>query len=185
MQLDTRTVDEEFSEMQRYEAYTRWDLGEDGLTEVIFTRTNAEGKVRGGVFLVDRYCLGVKNAFLMELTAAEWPDQLDFMLPSKIRMAIHPACARKLVEGAVAYAQALGFAPHRDFHKAKRIFGSATARECTQEFTYGLDGKPHYFAGPKDTEQRIDLVLRILTAKLGADGFGFTGPAEASIADLL
>lgn len=38
-------------------------------------------------------------------------------------MRITPAAARKLVEGAVAYAQSLGFAPVPDFKKASRVLG--------------------------------------------------------------
>lgn len=164
----------------RYQAFARQGFEEHGVTDVIITRTGDEGWLQAGVFLVDLHCLGVKDAFTTEMPVHDWPPQLDKMIPSEQRVALHPACARKLVEGAVAYAQALGFLPHRDFKKARRAFGSVSARDCPETFTYGSKGKPLYVAGPNDDEDRIDRVMRTLTAKLGSDGFHYILPVESS-----
>ena len=108
----------------------------------------------------------------------EFRDYLTQALPGDTSESIHPACARKLVEGAAAYAESLGFAPHRDFRKSRRIFAGVDAAACPRDFIYGLDGRPHYIPGPDDSEERIDRVLAMLEAKLGPDGFGFEDPAE-------
>jgi yecA family protein len=170
--------------MVRYEAFVDRDWQEKGITHVAVTRTHENGWVEVGVFLVDLYCLGVKDAFIAEMPASEWADEAARLLPPGNRVSFHPACARKLVEGAVAYALALGFTPPRDYRKARRVFGSVQAQDCPQTFTYGQNGKPLYVAGPNDDGERIDRVLRVLTAKLGQDGFHYIVPAEpAPIAD--
>jgi yecA family protein len=164
--------------MTRYEAFAQQGFQEKGMTQVIVTRTDDAGWLQAAVLLVDLYCLGVKDAFVAEMPANDWPETLERIIPAPDRIALHPACARKLVEGAVAYTEALGFAPHRDYKKARRVFGSVNSRDCPQTFTYGKDGKPFFMAGPNDDEKRVDLVMRVLTAKLGADGFHYILPAE-------
>jgi yecA family protein len=168
----------------RYEAYIHRNFRESGFTPVIITRTDDSGYLQAGVVLLDLYCLGVKNAFLTEMPASDWPEEVDRFIPAADRMSVHPACARKLIEGAVKYAEALGFSPHHDFKKARRAFGSVDAKACAESFTYGKDGKPLYVAGPNDDEAKIDRILAVLTAKVGAEGFHYIVPADPVLAEL-
>jgi yecA family protein len=162
--------------MVRYEAFVDKDWQDKGMVQVVVTRTRDSGRVEAGVFLVDLWCLGIKNAFFVEPAASDWPNDLARILPPDRRTALHPACARKLVEGAAAYAQALGFAPHHDYRKACRVFGGVDAAACPEAFTYGKDGKPFYVAGPHEGAERVDRVLRILESRLGAGGFHYIVP---------
>jgi yecA family protein len=164
--------------MVRYEAFIDRGWQEKGIAQVTVVRVQENGWVEAGVFLVDLWCLGVKDAFNAEMSASEWADESARLMPPENRESFHPARARKLVEGAVAYALSLGFSPPRDYKKARRVFGSVKAQDCPQTFTYGKDGKPLYIAGPDDGDERIDLVLRVLTAKLGEDGFHYLLPAN-------
>lgn len=164
--------------MTRYEAYTIKGWEKHGMSRVVISRTREGGWVEAGAFLVDAFCLGVKDAFLTESSADDWPDKLSRMVPADERLALHPACARKFIEGAVAYAEALGIAPHHDYKKARRAFSSITARDCPETFTYGDKGKPLFVAGPNDDQQRIERIMRVLTAKLGPKGFHYILPFE-------
>ncbi len=164
----------------RYEAHTHQNFHERGMTNVVVARTDDAGWVHAGGFLVDLWCLGVKNAFITECSASAWPATLDRIVAPAERLALHPACARKMVEGAVAYAEALGFSPHRDFNKARRVFGSIAARDCPENFACGKDGKPFFFAGPNDDRERIGRIMRVLTAKLGPKGFHYLSPIGLS-----
>lgn len=169
--------------MPRYEAFILKGWEEQGITRVVVARTRDAAWVEAGVFLVDAFCLGVKDAFLTEASAVDWPGVLNRMLPADERVALHPACARKFVEGAVAYTEALGIAPHRDYKKARRAFGSVSASDCPETFTYGQNGKPLFVAGPNDDAARIDRVMRVLTAKLGPDGFHYILPVDPEPSD--
>lgn len=169
--------------MQRYEAYVDQSWRERGITPVVIGRSRDGGWVEYGMFLVDVFCLGVKDAFLGECASVDWESRLDRILPKAERRAIHPACARKLVEGAVAYAEALGIAPHRDFKKARRAFGSVAAKDCPETFAYGQGGMPLFIAGPNDDEERIARVMRLLAVKLGPKGFHYSLPVDRAGAD--
>lgn len=164
--------------MTRYEAHAHAGFQETGIATVVIARTDDAGWTRAGVFLIDLRCLGVKDAFALALPAADWPAELERLIPAADRTALHPACARKLVEGAAAYAQQLGFLPAREYAAARRVFGSVRAEDCSEAFTYGKDGKPLFIAGPNDDEARVARVLRTLTAKLGPDGFHYVVPVD-------
>ncbi len=160
--------------MNRYEAYIGKDWSEHGLAHLVVARIRENGSADYGIFLVDIWCLGVKDAF-GETNGLESDvrELVDERLPESMREPIHPSCAKKLIDGALAYAERLGFAPHRDFRKARRVLSGLDASLCPTEFTYGRDGRPCYVRGPDDSNERVDRVLAILDARLGEEGYDF------------
>jgi len=164
--------------MTRYEAYVGKDWKELGIATILIACIRPERGVELAVFLVDMFCLGVKDAMHDEgLTDGEFRGYLDKQIGENIREPIHPACAKKLIEGALAYAEDLGFAPHRDYRKARRVFSGIDASACPEMFAYGEEGRPCYVRGPNDSEERVDRVLAVLERKCGAGGFKFVDPA--------
>ncbi len=148
-----------------------------GLGSVVMTRRTEHHQILLAVFLVDVFCLGVKNAFIKLLSETEYKSYLE-----KIKMqegglnSISPACARKLIEDAEAYALNLGFKAHRDYKKAKKIFGDIDPTECSREFEFGQNGMPLYIAGPYDNPAMQNRIMTTLTEAVGEDGFHFVAP---------
>lgn len=164
--------------MTRYEAYIKKDWQESGQAYVVAARLRDNGAVELGALLLDTWCLGVKDAvFVDDYTEEGYRDALKNHLPDDERQAVHPAYAKKLIEGAVAYAQQFGFAPHRDYKKTRRIFNGVDPEACTEIFTYGKDGKPCFVASEDDAPERIDRILAMLEAHCGTMGFEFEDPA--------
>jgi yecA family protein len=160
--------------MTRYEAHIEKDWREHGLAHLLVARIRGDGSADVGVFLVDVFCLGVKDAFLeTDVPASELEEFIATNLPDASRERIHPACAKKLIDGAMAYAESLGFAPHRDFRKARRVLSGLDTALCPTEFTFGANGRPCFVQGPNDTPERIERVLAILEARCGPDGFDY------------
>lgn len=158
----------------RYEAYVERNWQEHGLAQVVVLRQRSELLMDVGVFLVDSWCLGVKNALSEpDLPTSDAEELLDRLIPETSRERIHPSCARKLIENALAYAETLGFTAHRDYRKARRILSGIDASLCPTEFTFGRDGRPCFVQGPDDSEERIERVLALLEARLGPDGFDY------------
>jgi hypothetical protein len=165
--------------MARYEALISTDWQTAGLANVAVMRFTGEGRAIGAVFLVDTFCLGVKDAVLMDdLTKAELRATMADHFPPGSMEPVDPAVAKKLIEGAVAYAEDLGFAPARDYRKARRVLGGIDTGTCAGEFTYGEQGRPHYIQGHGDDQARMARVRAILDARLGSDGYAFTTLAE-------
>lgn len=123
------------------------------------------------LFLVDRYCLGVKDCFGRLMVRAEY-DAFCRELDEKFEMEDYtPADVRKLVEGAVDYARNLGLEPHPDYHRVKTIFGDIDVRDSREAFEYGSEGKPLFMNGPQDGPERCRRILSILQHSCGPDGF--------------
>ena len=149
------------------------ELFEAGMGTVVVSRSLPNGDLGASFFLLDVYCLGVKNAYFLNMPPEEYEVRLSAVSQNETLTVIHPTCARKLVEGAEAYARDLGFSPHPDYQVAKRIFGDIDALACPQSFPFGKDGKPFFIAGPTDTPKRIEKILNTLTKRCGPDGFHY------------
>lgn len=130
--------------------------GAGGLVAVLIARQDRIGRAVVCGFLVDLYCLGVKNVvgpkrmsdgevhayrrmFFGGFTAQPSPAPLDL--------------AQHLVHGAVAYARALGFEPHADFAEAAAYLGEG--QPPTAPVRFGRDGAPYYVAGPYDDSRAV------------------------------
>ncbi len=159
-----------------WESELLFGTSNQGMGTIIVSRKTQGNDILMSAFLLDVLCLGVKNAYIKLLSEDQYNFGLEKMREEGPIKSIHPSCARKLVEGAVAYARDLGFTPHKDYSAAKRIFGDIEKDACPRSFEYGKDGKPFYIAGPNDSEAFKKNVIKILRSKCGPDGFHFTVP---------
>ena len=161
-----------------YECWERKDLFEPhvGIGTVVVTRKTPGNQVLMAAFLVDIFCLGVKDTHCMLLSENEYRFRLQQIETHQDLSETHPSCAKKLVEGAKIYAESLGFSPHKDYGFARKIFGDIQEKQCPRSFTFGRDGKPMYLAGPNDNAQFQKKVMNTLTAGLGKNGFHYRMP---------
>lgn len=158
-------------------ACTQQGLWDSGIAQVLVSRELDSGMVVFSIFLVDRYCLGVKDAFCGFMARSEYFDRIYEKLDeASERVSLKPAAARKLVEEAVAYASDLGLAPHRGYAHAREIFGDIDPAASDRQFEFGRDGKPYFVAGPHDSPGRCYQIVNILTERLGEGNFYFTLP---------
>ena len=156
-------------------------LWEVGMGNVLISRQLSSGNVAFVVFLVDVYCLGVKNVFLNILPRAVYDTKIyDHLLDQGPVQHVKPEYVRKLVESAVEYARALELPPHPDYRAGKLIFGDISAEACQEQFVFGKEGKPFFFAGPHDHAARCEEILHTLHRVCGPDGYHFAMPIGLS-----
>ena len=136
------------------------ELFEVGIGSIFLSRRLGDGTLVTVAFLVDTYCLGVKDAFVMDVPMQDLDQRLATQPQTYVDIPI--ACARKLVHGAVAFARDLGLPPHSDYAKFEKLFGDADPMACEQVFEYGRDGRPQYIPGPNDSPQLMQRVARVL-----------------------
>lgn len=149
---------------------------EDGIGNVVIARKLPTGLLACGFFLVDTYCLGVKDAFFVERTADEIQDILDTQAEVQTFVDVAPGKARKLLNAAADYAAGIGLSAAKDYRTIEAIFGDAEA--CDETFAFGRDGKPTYVPGPDDTPARIRSIGNLLQNRLGNGGWSYLGMAE-------
>lgn len=156
------------------EAYQSTSLFEQGIGYVTIARFRLSGEVEVGVFLIDVYCLGIKDGFFTRTWEHEYEESfLDRVFAEEGRTALSPACARKLVQDAVDYAQGLGLAPHPDYRLAARVFGGIDTKACDRSFTFGKDGKPLFIQGPNESPSQVRHILHQLNTRCGEGNYHY------------
>jgi len=159
----------------KYEALRSVNLFDSGCGYLVVSRFKADGRVEAGSFLLDVFCLGVKDAgFYFFQSIANYQEGLiNRFFPNGNSVRMTPEAGRKLAEDAISYARGLGFSPGADYKKASRVFGGITTAHCDEQFTFGKDGKPFYIQGPSESPTRVEIILRALEARCGEGGYHY------------
>ncbi len=137
-----------------------------GIGHLVLARQEAEGRLLIGVYLVDVYCLGVKDAFWRAGSHADLRETIERLKEVGPTRSIEPQCLVKLILGALEFAHSYGFPPHPGFRHASRLLAGIDPAGCAREFEYGRDGKPFYMRGPNES---LD-VARIIAERVTEAG---------------
>lgn len=138
---------------------------------MLIARQHRYGDLAVCGYLVDVFCLGVKDAIGPRTFA---PDELRVFAPGYFRAFAGPPLrvpfelAQSVVLGAVEYARTLGFEPHADFARARAHLGDLAS---PSPIGFGDHGRPHFISGPRDDVNRIVATLR---SSVGAGRFDCT-----------
>ncbi|MEO8181368.1 MAG: hypothetical protein ABI895_21230 [Deltaproteobacteria bacterium] len=141
------------------------DPEQRALISVIVTRRLA-GQLLPIVALVDRTCLGVKNAFVgrpqSELEIEAWIDNLaergDPLEKAELLL------AQSVIYHAIDYARSLGFEPHRDL--VLRLIGDRPA--ALLDTALARPERPSYVSGPDDD---VASIVARLDASVGRGNY--------------
>ncbi|MEO3859361.1 helix-turn-helix domain-containing protein [Acrocarpospora sp. B8E8] len=126
-----------------------------GMVSALVVRKHGWDKLSVCGYLVDTYCLGVKNA-----QGPETGDEMDLRRFREIYFSAYSTdyqeapldLVQHLVFGAVEYARGLGFEPHPDFAEAAGHLGEWVGPSA---IVFGKDGAPFYISGPYDNAKKI------------------------------
>ena len=134
------------------------DWQDSGLAVIVIARSQPNGNIVFGNYLVDYYCLGLKNTYFnIDIAPGEFRRSL---LPRMFEnvgqpMEISPALAHEIIYGAIEYADRYGFKPQRDFRDSQYILDLPDVHPRSGRVEFGKDGKPFYVSGPYDNADRI------------------------------
>jgi hypothetical protein len=146
------------------------DLGSAGLVGVMIARGDRSSRVTLSGFLLDVYCLGVKNTIGPLTVGSSAVTSRVNVFFNSFDCAPRSAplvLAQHLVHGSVAYARALGFEPHPEFADTAPYLGTASG-PCP--ITFGRAGKPFYISGPRDDQHAV---LATLAANAGTGTYDY------------
>lgn len=155
-----------------HECLVRPDLEEQGLSPFLISRRQPDGSLVFASFMVDTFCLGVKDAFWnVDVPLRTYERDLRQSVTSALAAkAISPLLFHQLLYGAVDYAASIGFEPHRDYALASRALEPRASIPPNPELRFGKDGKPLYVSGPGDDVTRV---IRTLERRVGSGNFDF------------
>ena len=145
-----------------YECLINEGWEEGGMAQIFIARKKQHGNIILGVYIVDTFCLGLKNTmFQHNMSEIEYElhkreisrnTNMDWKkLPSN-------TCFN-IIYGAIEYAEDLGFMPNKDFSTTEYILDDVESLEF-EDIEFGRDGKPYYFAGPYDDTSRVIAKLK-------------------------
>lgn len=144
------------------------------LNQVVVARRDPRtGEVIAGLYLVDRACLGIKNAHAANFADAHQfrKELLAHVRQTQEMIKIDFDLAAALVKAGLDYGDQLGFRPHRDFRNASILLQDAHPDAVTVDIAVGgEDGRPFFMSGPYDNVERI---MSHLTRRLGPGGFTY------------
>lgn len=142
-----------------------------GLVAVLVAREDRRRRISVCGYLVDVWCLGVKDALgprRMGRSELAVFRRMYFSAWECSGVDAPIELAREIVFGATEYAGSLGFDPHADFKAARGHLG---AWQGPSSIGFGCDGVPCYYDGPHDDPARV---LRTLEESVGAGNFHFS-----------
>ena len=135
-----------------------WNKKEtNGLVEVLVARQQPDGDICFGVYLIDTYCLGLKNTFANAgFSRSRYLNEVRnrvFRAGKPVECPIE--LAHQMIYQSIEYAEQFGFEPEKDFMLSQYLLAPRGELEEPYKLTFGKDGKPFFIAGPHDNVERI------------------------------
>ncbi len=146
---------------------------EAGLASIFISKKQPSGLFVFGVYMVDIFCLGLKNTFCSaNVTQPEIDDLLEkFERQSGGYDLCDIVLAHNIIFGAIDYAAELGFSPQKDFAVSQYILNEDLIDDGIDEIEFGKYGQPYYFVGPYDNPARI---IATLDKSVGSGNYHIT-----------
>jgi hypothetical protein len=153
-----------------------WQKKDDmGLIQILLARQQPDGNICFGVYLIDKFLLGLKNTFAeADFPRSRYQSEIRNKIFSKQKPVNCPIeLAHQMIYQSIEYAQQFGFEPQRDFAVSQYLLAPRGELEEPYDLTFGKDGKPFYIAGPHDNVARI---MRQLEKTAGPGNYHYIAP---------
>lgn len=145
------------------------------LAQILVTRNHNNGNKTFCVFMVDLYCLGIKNTlWQFNKDEADFDEFYHKMNSALYLTEISYPLAHNIIFAGLEYADELGFKPHKDFTNITEYFLEEDTDDIELiDIECGKDGKPLFVQGPEDTPAKVKTILGQLERVTGPDGFHY------------
>ncbi len=157
-----------------YECLVSPEWKETGLIHVVVSRTHTNGNITSCIYLVDLYCLGVKDCFyLFNVTLNYYREKMETYHFEQISYAL----AHNIIYSAVAFAEEFGFKPHKDFNSITRFILEEDTEDVELiEVECGKNGMPFYVCGPHDDMKKAGAIIAQLERTAGKGNYEYILP---------
>jgi hypothetical protein len=153
--------------------FVRKNIFSEGIGTAIVSREMPNGHLGVGVYLLDVWCLGVKNTYFSILSENEFLDRIKQIEVNEHLETLHPSCARKIIEQCVEYSDTLGFKPHKDYKISRQLLMDLDPNVCPNQYIFGKDGKPFYISGPNENQNQSKKIVEKLFRNCGEGNFEY------------
>ena len=155
-----------------------WQQDNSGMVQILLARQQPDGDICFGSYLVDMYCLGLKNTFANAgFSRTRYENEVRGRI---FRAAAPEECpvelAHQMIYASIEYAARFGFQPEKDFALSQYLLVPRGELEEPYQLTFGKNGKPFFIAGPHDNSARI---LKQLEKTVGPGNYDVLAPLDA------
>lgn len=148
-----------------------WQGDTLGLVEVLVARRQPDASICFGVYLVDKFCLGVKNTFARaNYTPARYQQEVQAMFADRKPRTCAPELAYQMIYESIDYAAQFGFQPDKDFELTQYMLAPRGEFVASSKLEFGKDGKPLFVAGPRDN---VPYILNQLNKTAGPGNYDY------------
>lgn len=126
-----------------YECRINNNWQEIGTATVVIARIHINGNLTYGLYMVDLYCLGVRNTHYQFNTPVDnYEDLLDMLSENFEMQQVEYSLVHNIILAANEYAADLGFKPHKDFTSVSEYLLEEDTDDIELiEIECGKDGK--------------------------------------------
>ena len=165
------------------DCYINSDWLEAGKAMITVTRVHINGNITFGMYLVDLFCLGVKDTMwdfnkspvefreFIEMQRNKYTDDVKIVRSDYVLV-------HNIIYGALEFAEESGFTPHKGFELSRFILEEDDNRIPLIEIEFGFKGKPLYISNPVNPREK-NRVLSHLKMKAGQGNYYFITEEEA------
>lgn len=130
---------------------------ESGLATVVVARQHKNGNYTVGTYLIDVYCLGLKQtSFFVNEFDENYQLALDHLFEIQDRKKVDYVLAHNVIYGGIAYAEDLGLKPaDKDWVLTQYILEPDEEAVELLDLEFGKEGQPFFVCGPYDKPMEV------------------------------
>lgn len=162
-----------------HECRVNLEWEEQGFANLLVARRHINGNITVCFYLVDLFCLGVKNTHYMFNISGDEYQEISNSDDNLNSLSISYVLAHNIIYSGLEYAEELGFKPHKDFTSITRFMLEEDTEDVELiEIECGKDGKPLYISSPDEDGLKIKAVIKQLEKSAGAGNFDYISLAD-------
>lgn len=156
-----------------YECLVNENWEKEGLVHVHIARQHSNGNITHAFYLVDLYCLGVKNSgFRFNDSISEYEELRERIDEKENFVECSYALAHNIVYAGWIYGEELGFKQHKEFLSITQFMLEDDSDEIELiEIECGKNGKPFLISSNFMLSTEFNKHRKHLEAKFGENGF--------------
>ena len=151
------------------------DWEESGVASIIIAREHTNENITYCLYLVDLYCLGVKDSFFQfNISETEYKKFLEKLEKEMDMETTDYVLVHNIILSGIEFAEEFGFSPHKDFTSVTQYMLEEDTDDIELiEIECGKDGKPLYVQGPFESTATANKIIKQLEHTAGKGNFNY------------
>jgi len=158
-----------------YECLVRSDWEETKMTTVLVARNHTNGNITVCSYLVDLFCLGVKDSMYLFNVPVQQYQEFKEKVNGEMEMTeVDYTLAHNIVYAGIEFAEEFGFKPHKDYESVTKYMLEEDTEDIELiEIECGNDGRPYYIRGPFEDDAKARKIIAQLEKNAGPGNYDF------------